>query len=246
LSSSPAGRLSIRALAERDRKESNGELRTILLNHLSEGSRDALLDVRGGTGQLTETLADVFGWALVLDLDSGKLAYGRGARPGVGFVRGGAQGIPVADGRIGTLVSVAAFHHFPDQDRALDEMGRVLKPRGTLLLVEIDPSTIRGRILNFTENRLARAGSRFVTPAELLKKVESHGFLDARLDRTSRGYVVVATRSEAGPFEPVRTAQRRRDSGSSYGSTALDRTEALPPAPRVMGRPSSNGQVAIL
>jgi len=114
LSSSPSGRLSIRALAERDREESNGELRTILLDHISEGSRDALLDVGGGTGQLTGTLSDIFGRVLVLDLDPGKLAYGRGLRPGVSFVRGGTQAIPVADGRIGTLVSVAAFHHFPD------------------------------------------------------------------------------------------------------------------------------------
>ena len=90
-----------------------------------------MLDIGGGTGLLTETLLDVFDQMVV-----------SGARPQKGGVRGEADGkksgssveragIPIAGGSIGTLVSVAAFHHFPDQDAALEEMGRVLKPRGS-------------------------------------------------------------------------------------------------------------------
>ena len=46
-------RFSVAALSERDRKESNGELRTVLLSHLTEDSRGIMLDVGGGTGLLT-------------------------------------------------------------------------------------------------------------------------------------------------------------------------------------------------
>ena len=191
------------ALSERDKRESNGELRSILLDNLTGDSRDLLLDVGGGTGLLTETLSDIFSEVLVLEPDPRKLEYGAGRRPAVGFIRGSVQKIPMAPGTVGTLVSVAAFHHFPDQDAALEEMGRVLKPQGKLLLVEIDVSTLRGRMLRFTENRLMHGGSNFLTSAQLQEKVEQHGFVNTRIDRTSRGYTVVATRGVGAEERPA-------------------------------------------
>jgi ubiquinone/menaquinone biosynthesis C-methylase UbiE len=198
----PDGRLSIAALSERDKKESNGELRSFVLNHLTEDSRDTLLDVGGGTGLLTETLSDVFGQVLVLEPDLQKLRYSVKRRPEVGFIRGSAHRIPIVDGGVGVLISVAAFHHFPDQDAALDEMGRVLKPQGKLLLAEVDVSTVRGKLIRFTENRLMGTGSMFLTSAQLLEKVGRHGFVEPVLDRTSRGYVVVATRDATADAPP--------------------------------------------
>jgi ubiquinone/menaquinone biosynthesis C-methylase UbiE len=197
------GRLSIATLSERDKKESNGELRSVVLSHLTEDSRDVLLDVGGGTGMLTETLSDVFGQVLVLEPDPRRLEYGAKRRPHVGFIRGSAHRIPIVDGGVGALVSVAAFHHFRDQDTVLDEMGRVLKPQGKLLLAEVDISTVRGKLLRFTENRLMGAGSNFLTSAQLLDKVGRHGFVEPVLDRTSRGYVVVATRETNPDATPI-------------------------------------------
>jgi ubiquinone/menaquinone biosynthesis C-methylase UbiE len=185
----------VAALSERDRKESNGELKTIILDRLTEDSRGTLLDIGGGTGLLTETLLDVFDRVVVLDSDLRKVEYGAKRRHDVEFIRGSAQQVPIAGGSVGTLVSVAAFHHFPDQDAALEEMGRALKPKGRLLLVEIDVTTVRGKLLRFTENGLMGGRSKFLAPDRLLEKVRRHRFSDVSLDRTSRGYVVVGTRA---------------------------------------------------
>jgi hypothetical protein len=118
------------ALSERDRKESNNELRTILLSHLTEDARGIMLDVGGGTGLLTVTLSDVFGQVVVLEPDLRKVEYGAKRRQEVGFIRGSAQGIPVAGGSIGTLVSVAAFHHFPGPGRRPRRDGTRAEARG--------------------------------------------------------------------------------------------------------------------
>ncbi len=193
------------ALSERDRKESNGELRTVLLRHQREDSRGMMLDLGGGTGLLTETLSDVFDRMVVLEPDPRKVEYGAKRRQQVAFIRGSALKIPIDAGRVGTLVSVAAFHHFADQDAALEEIGRVLRPHGRLLLVEIDVTTVRGRLLRFTENRLMGGSSKFLVPRQLMEKVGQHGFIDVRLDRTSRGYVVVATRAPAPGVPPSGT-----------------------------------------
>jgi ubiquinone/menaquinone biosynthesis C-methylase UbiE len=193
-------RLSIAALSELDRKESNSEFRSVLLRHIKEDCREMLLDVGGGTGLLTEKLSDIFGQVLVLEPNLSKLEYGSKRRPDVGFVRGSALQIPIVDGAVGTLVSVAAFHHFPDQDAALEEMRRALKPEGLLLIVEIDVSTTRGKLLRFTENRIMRGGSHFLSSSQLLEMVGRHGFTESVLERTSRGYVVVAMKNTtSGP-----------------------------------------------
>jgi len=190
--SKPEGRLSIAALSEVGRKESNSGLRTILLRYLNHNSRERLLDIGGGSGLLTETLADVFSQILVLEPNLGKLEYGAKHRPDVGFIRGSAQQVPVVEGKIGTVVSVAAFHHFPDQHGALEEMKRVLKPGGLLMLAEIDVSKTSGRILRFFENKIVHGGSHFLESPQLVEMVKGHGFSDIAIDRTSRGYVVVA------------------------------------------------------
>lgn len=182
------------ALSERGRKESNSELRSIIFNHTTDDSRGVLVDLGGGSGLLTEALADIYDQVLVLEPNLAKLEYGARRRPQVGFIRGSAQMIPVNGGGAGTVVSVAAFHHFPDQDAALEEIKRVLRPKGMLLLAEVDISTTRGKLLRFVENRLMGGGSRFITSSELRDKVERHGFVDIGQDRTSRGYVVIAKR----------------------------------------------------
>lgn len=197
------GSLSMAVLSERGRRLSNEELRSILLRHATDDSRGALLDVGGGTGLLGESLSDLFARLLVLELNPGKLRYGAKRRREVSFICGSAQNIPLADDSIGTVVSVAAFHHFPNQDAALEEMRRVLRHNGRLLLAEIDISKAGGKVLRFIENRLMRGGSKFLAQDQLLEKVERHGFADATLDRTSRGYVIIATRDSPGGNAPA-------------------------------------------
>jgi ubiquinone/menaquinone biosynthesis C-methylase UbiE len=49
------------------------------------------------------------------------------------------------------VVASASFHHFSDQESALEEMKRVLKPDGKMIILEIDPNAPRGKRLKFCE-----------------------------------------------------------------------------------------------
>jgi len=63
-----------------------------------------------------------------------------------GLVFGSAQEIPLADASVDRITCVRVLQHLPDQDRALGEVCRVLKPGGTLILVQYNWASAHGLI----------------------------------------------------------------------------------------------------
>jgi len=98
--------------------------------------RDAavVLELGAGTGQLTETLVSLGHDVHATDPDEAMLARLRERVPGVRATVAGAEEIPAADESVDVVVVAQAFHWF-DQERALPEIVRVLKPGGHLALV---------------------------------------------------------------------------------------------------------------
>jgi ubiquinone/menaquinone biosynthesis C-methylase UbiE len=92
------------------------------------------------------------------------------------------------------VVASASFHHFPDQDRGLEEMKRVLKTNGKMIIIEIDPNTARGKRLKICEGIL-HTGAKFYDPIQLRKKVEDHGLEVLSINSTSLGYFLTAVKS---------------------------------------------------
>jgi SAM-dependent methyltransferase len=100
-----------------------------LASHLAAGAR--VLDLAAGTGKLTRPLLasglDVVAVEPVPDMRAGLPAMVRA-------LDGTAEAIPLADGSIDAVTVGQAFHWF-DGEKALDEIHRVLRPRGILGLI---------------------------------------------------------------------------------------------------------------
>jgi ubiquinone/menaquinone biosynthesis C-methylase UbiE len=93
-----------------------------------------VLDVAGGDGYWAGQARRRGAWAVALDLDAGKLRRGGGLKSPPGLVRGDALGLPFADRSFDRVMSICAIEHFDDGGGALDEMARVLKPGGELVM----------------------------------------------------------------------------------------------------------------
>ena len=117
-------------------------------------SRDVLLDVGGNTGKITEVYARDCKEVVVLEPKHAVVEYGRTYRPNIKFVEGGAENIPLPGEHFDKVVASASFHHLPNQDRGLEEMKRVLKPDGKMIIIEIDPNTGRRKRLKICEDIL--------------------------------------------------------------------------------------------
>lgn len=101
-----------------------------------------ILDVGCGTGVFAARLRASFPSARVwgIDLVAGMLAKGTARwRQHAGHVQpiqADSERLPFAAGSFDVLTCANSFHHYPQQDRAIAEMHRVLRPGGRLLLID--------------------------------------------------------------------------------------------------------------
>ncbi|MEW2518528.1 class I SAM-dependent methyltransferase [Actinacidiphila alni] len=103
---------------------------------LPEGRPLDGLDLGSGTGRFTPALADAFGPVTGVEpsVRMREVALGGPPHPGVRYVAGAAEAIPLASGSVDYALMFLSWHHVPDKAAAVRELGRVLRPGGRLLL----------------------------------------------------------------------------------------------------------------
>ena len=108
------------------------------LAELRVGAEDRVLDVACGTGALVAEVAPRVERAVGIDLSDGMLEIARSRLvPGaanIEFRLGPSDALPFADGDFTALVCTTALHHFPEPQRSIDEMARVLASGGRVVI----------------------------------------------------------------------------------------------------------------
>ncbi len=102
----------------------------------------SILDVGCGTGVFAARVREALPGARVFGVDLVPEMLGQGARrwealaEHVHPVQGDSERLPFADDSFDFVTCANSFHHYPDQQAAVCEMRRVLKPGGRLLLID--------------------------------------------------------------------------------------------------------------
>jgi arsenite methyltransferase len=117
--------------------------KTIRLMNLRPGER--VLDLGCGSGWATRLLARLvgdgpegFGQVVGLDVSDEMVRRARETSKdfdNILYVWGSAQQIPWEENFFDKVLSVESFYYYPDQDRALMELFRVMAPRGRLFIL---------------------------------------------------------------------------------------------------------------
>ena len=105
---------------------------------------DAVLDLAGGTGDLAKLLSPVVGRdgrVVLCDINASMLAVGRerlldGGVTNVEIVRADAEALPFQAGSFDAVVIAFGLRNLTDKERGLREMHRVLRPHGTIVVLE--------------------------------------------------------------------------------------------------------------
>jgi len=94
------------------------------------------LDLGSGTGRFTPELAAAFGPVTGVEpaTKMRQIAEAEAAYPGVTYLSGSAEAIPIADESVDYTLMFLTWHHVQDEARAARELARVTRPGGRLLL----------------------------------------------------------------------------------------------------------------
>uniref|UniRef100_UPI0021D8ECAE demethylmenaquinone methyltransferase n=1 Tax=Cellulomonas sp. RIT-PI-Y TaxID=3035297 RepID=UPI0021D8ECAE len=107
---------------------------TLTALHAVPGEK--VLDLAAGTGTSSEPLADAGVRVVPCDISTGMLAVGKQRRPDLPFTAGDATALPFADDSFDAVTISFGLRNVVDTVGALEEMRRVVRPGGRLVVCE--------------------------------------------------------------------------------------------------------------
>ena len=101
-----------------------------------------VLDLAAGTGTSSEPYADAGVSVVACDFSLGMLKVGKRRRPDIDFVAGDATNLPFADESFDAATISFGLRNVNEPQKALEEMYRVTKPGGKLVIAEFSSPVV--------------------------------------------------------------------------------------------------------
>ena len=165
---------------------------SFLVNWANVSSAAAVLDVGCGTGELARLLLEKNPHQAIVGIDISEemLVQARQKLRNVErvtFEQASASALPIPDNTFEVVVSANAFHYFPEPEKALAEMRRVLKPDGKIVILDWCKDFLVCQICDWVLQRLDPAHQQCYTEAELHDLLKAAGFRIGRARRIRFG-----------------------------------------------------------
>jgi ubiquinone/menaquinone biosynthesis C-methylase UbiE len=115
---------------------------SFLIDHLQRSQQisgnEHILDIACGTGELEKRLLNVHSDLKIIGVDISEkmLDMARLKLPNLEFVKASAIAMPFPDHKFDMVVTVSAFHYFDQPLDTLEEIRRILKPQGKVIIMD--------------------------------------------------------------------------------------------------------------
>src|SRR6185437_6101036 len=115
---------------ERAAHSRNAATYTDLFTVVTDRASAPLLDAAAGPGRMTQAGTERGAIAIGVDLAPAMVALAREHYPNIEFREASADALPFSDASFDTVVCAFGLGHFPDAERGIAEIRRVLVPQG--------------------------------------------------------------------------------------------------------------------
>jgi ubiquinone/menaquinone biosynthesis C-methylase UbiE len=112
-----------------------------LKDYMELSGDEVILDIACGTGELERILVNNYPNLNIIGVDISEkmLDVAKSKFPNsqqIEFLKASANSLPFPDSSFDTIISASAFHYFNNPVNALQEMKRVLKPNGKVIIMD--------------------------------------------------------------------------------------------------------------
>jgi len=149
---------------------SNWEL---FLEYLAPAGGEKILDLGAGYGSNADKVLKASGAEVyAVDPDDKRVASMKAHFPSVKGSVAGAESLPFPDSYFDKVYCTMALHHFNDLDQGRAEIIRVLKQGGSFVVLEVEPSSMTGRLFRLF-GKLMGEKTNMMSQAQLLARLGS-------------------------------------------------------------------------
>lgn len=153
---------------------------------------DALLDAGGGTGRVTQHMVGLAEQVFVADLSFKMLTQAQ-KKVGINTICSKSEQMPFPGSYFDRIIMVDALHHVINHQVTANELWRVLKPGGRLVIEEPNIGKFGVKLIAILE-KLAFMRSHFLSPQQIAGLFAGqHASIDVEIDE-AYGWVIVQKR----------------------------------------------------
>ncbi|NMR29581.1 demethylmenaquinone methyltransferase [Crystallibacter degradans] len=207
--------------------------RRIVVDAVGARRGQRVLDLAAGTGTSSEPYADAGIHVVACDFSLGMLQVGKRRRPDIDFVAGDATSLPFADNSFDAVTISFGLRNVNEPRKALQEMLRVTKPGGRLVIAEFSSPTLPVWRTMYTEylmrmlpaiaGKISSNPDSYIYLAESIRAWPNQNELAQWI--AEEGWQDVAYRNLTGGIVAVHRARKpgRTDAPNANAQTALRR-----------------------
>ena len=153
-----------------------------------------ILDLGCGTGFFLEILKDYKSKLYGADISPMMIKYAQ-QRVGnsVELKVANCENLPWEDSAFDIIVCILSFHHYPNPDKSLDEMKRVLKKNGHITIAEMwYPAPLRYLTNLYMKSSFNRTGDvKVYSKYEWMNMLNTAGFVNIDIEKSNSSFFII-------------------------------------------------------
>jgi demethylmenaquinone methyltransferase/2-methoxy-6-polyprenyl-1,4-benzoquinol methylase len=165
---------------------------TVIVDLAETADDQILLDVGGGTGRVSLLFKEKVKNVIIADSSVNMLKEAH--EKGLSILNSNSERLPFSDESVHRVIMVDAFHHVKNQKDTLNEMWRVLKKDGFIIIEEPDINNFYVKLIAVGE-KLLLMRSHFVSPSRIAEMGNFDGRASVVINR-SKGIAWIRIKKE--------------------------------------------------